>query len=652
MIPKQIIDEILTTARIEEVIGDFVQLKRSGSSLKAHSPFTDEKTPSFMVSPAKQIFKCFSTGKGGNVVSFIMEHEQFSYPEALKYLAEKYNIEIPEDKPQSAHEIKEMNEKESLYLLNNYAKDRFEHYLHETDEGRSIGLSYFKERGFREDIVRKFELGYCPEKGDVFSKEAIEKGYQKEYLLTSGLSKEKNSLYDFYRGRVIFPIHSITGRVLGFGARTLKNDKKIAKYFNSPESPIYHKSYVLYGIYQAKSEIIKRDVCYLVEGYTDVISLHQNGIYNVVSSSGTSLTKDQIKLIKRYTNNVTLLYDGDAAGIKASFRGIDMLLEQDMNIKIVLFPDGEDPDSFAQKNETTEIVHFLEHEQKDFMRFKSEILLTDAENDPIKKAVIIREMVHSISLIPDSIKRSIYIREVSGLFEMEEQTLLMELRKKRKTDQQKGARSYVQTPPQPSEITEADPRVQPEEDSGIAYEKQELDLIRILLLYGTTLLEFSVLGENDQEEKIESTVIEWVIHQLAIDGFELKNPVYRKYLNIYRDALLDKKLLGESFFVYHEDQEISQLTADILSKADKISNQWADKHYIFTSSEEDKLIPALESSMYSYKLQRVLEEKHTLSMKLKNKLSDDEMNLVLKEITILEEIKKRLSHKLGRIVLK
>ncbi|NBR15555.1 MAG: DNA primase, partial [Crocinitomicaceae bacterium] len=349
-IPSHIIDEIMQTSRIEEVIGEFVSLKRAGSNLKGLSPFTDEKTASFVVSPAKQIFKCFSTGKGGSVVTFLMEKEHFAYPEALRWLADKYNIQIPEETAPTAEELAQKSERDSLFIINEFAKNHFIHNLHETEEGKAVALSYFEERGFRKDIIERFQLGYSANVSDDFTKASIAKGYKLEYLHNVGLVKTKDDRnFDFFRGRVMFPIHSISGRVLGFGGRTLFTDKKIAKYFNSPESIIYNKSEILYGLFFAKGDIVKYDECLLCEGYTDVISMHQSGIQNVVSSSGTSLTKEQVKLVKRYTQNLTILYDGDAAGIKASFRGIDMILEEGMNVKVVLFPDGEDPDSFSKK---------------------------------------------------------------------------------------------------------------------------------------------------------------------------------------------------------------------------------------------------------------------------------------------------------------
>ncbi len=434
LIPPHIVDEIIQTARIEEVIGEFVSLKRAGSNLKGVSPFVDEKTPSFMVSPAKQIYKCFSSGKGGNVVSFLMEKEHYSYPEALRWLASKYGITVPEERQQSAEELAAVSERESLYIINEFAKEHFMERMHNHQEGQAIGLSYFEERGFRKDIIQKFQLGYCLNQGDDFTKSALAKGYKQEYLEKVGLVKTKEERsFDFFRGRVMFPIHSVSGRVLGFGGRTLQNDKKIAKYFNSPESIIYNKSEILYGLFFAKGDMIKYDNCFLCEGYTDVISMHQAGVTNVVASSGTSLTKDQIKLVKRYTNNITILYDGDAAGIKASFRGIDLILEEGMNVKVVLFPDGDDPDSYSKKVSTTELMDFIKANTKDFVSFKTSLLLSDANNDPIQKASLIKDIVQSISLIPDQITRSVYSKEIARQFEIDEAVVLNELNNKRKT---------------------------------------------------------------------------------------------------------------------------------------------------------------------------------------------------------------------------
>ena len=428
-----IIEEIMQTSRIEEVIGEFIQLKRAGSNLKGLSPFTDEKTASFVVSPAKQIFKCFSTGKGGTVVSFLMEKEHYSYPEALRWLADKYGIVIPNEVAPSAEELAQNTERDSLFIINEFAREYFAQNLLNSEEGQAVGLSYFEERGFRKDIIEKFQLGYCLNKADGFTKSALDKGYKLTYLETVGLTKSKDERsFDFFRGRVIFPIQSISGRVLGFGARTLQNDKKIAKYFNSHDSIVYNKSQILYGLFFAKGDITKYDECLLCEGYTDVISMHQAGIQNVVSSSGTSLTKEQIKLISRYTKNITILFDGDAAGIRASFRGIDLILEEGMNVKVVLFPDGEDPDSYAKKNSNSEMVGFLNTNKRDFISFKASVLLSEGQNDPLQKANMIKEIIHSVSLIPDNITRNVYAQELSSHFDIDENLVSSELIRLRK----------------------------------------------------------------------------------------------------------------------------------------------------------------------------------------------------------------------------
>ena len=420
MISRSTIDRVFETARVEEVIGEFVQLKKAGSNFKGLSPFVDEKSPSFMVSPVKQIWKDFSTGKGGNAISFLMEHEHYTYPEAIKWLAKKYNIEI-EETEQSSEEKAQMNERESMFLVSTYAKDYFHDIMLNSNKGKAIGLSYFKERGFRDDIIKTFELGYCLDEWDAFTKAALAKGYDLKYLASTGLTIVKeNRQFDRFKGRVLFPIHSMSGRILGFGGRILTADKKAAKYLNSPESDIYHKSKILYGLFQAKKEIAKQDNCYLVEGYTDVISFHQSGIENVVASSGTALTSDQIRLVNRLTKNITVLFDGDAAGIRASIRGIDLILEQGMNVKVVQFPDGEDPDSFAKAHSNEELKKYLEDSAQDFINFKVSLLLKDSNNDPIKKAGVIRDIVMSISKIPDGIQREVYVQECARIMDISE----------------------------------------------------------------------------------------------------------------------------------------------------------------------------------------------------------------------------------------
>ena len=427
MISRSTIDRVFEAARVEEVVGEFVQLKKAGSNFKGLSPFTDEKSPSFMVSPVKQIWKDFSTGKGGNAISFLMEHEHYTYPEALKWLAKKYNIEI-EEIAQTNQEKEQINERESMFLVSNFAKDFFHSTMLHTNQGKAIGLSYFKERGFRDETIKKFDLGYCLDEWGSFTNAAISKGYQLKYLESTGLTIVKDDKqFDRFKGRVMFPIHSMSGRILGFGGRILTADKKSAKYLNSPESDIYHKSKILYGIYQAKKEIAKQDNCFLVEGYTDVISFHQSGIENVVASSGTALTPDQIRLISRLTKNITVLFDGDAAGIRASIRGIDLILEQGMNVKVVQFSDGEDPDSFAKSHSDSELKEFLDTAAQDFINFKVSLLLEDTQNDPVKKAGLIRYIVTSISKIPDAIQREVYVQECSQIMEISERILFSEL---------------------------------------------------------------------------------------------------------------------------------------------------------------------------------------------------------------------------------
>ena len=444
MIPKETIDKIIDESRIDEVISDFVALKKRGVNLLGHCPFHNEKTPSFTVSPAKGIYKCFGCGVSGNAVNFVMEHEQMSYPEALKYLAKKYNITV-EEKEISEDEKLKMDKRESLFLVSKFAKEQFIKNLNETDEGKSVGLGYFKRRGVSSEMIEKFGLGYSFEERNHFTKIAIEKGYKKENLIDSGLTSERNNqLYDRFFGRVIFPIHNLSGRTIGFGARILQANKKSAKYLNSPETDIYHKSDVLYGLYLAKRSIIQHDNCFLVEGYTDVISLHQKEIENVVASSGTSLTKGQIKLIKRFTPNITVLYDGDEAGIKASFRGIDLILKEGMNVKVVTFPNGEDPDSFARSHTRSELEEYINEHKQDFINFKTSILLKDAQNDPIKRAELIKEVVHTIAIIPDMIVRSVYTQEASKLLNIGEQNLVNELNKIRRINFEKD-RSKIET---------------------------------------------------------------------------------------------------------------------------------------------------------------------------------------------------------------
>ena len=648
-IPPHIVDQIMQTAIIEEVIGEFVQLKKAGSNLKGLSPFTDEKTPSFVVSPAKQIFKCFSTGTGGTVVTFLMEKEHFSYPEALRWLADKYGIEIPEARKQTKEELESISEKESLFVINDFANQYFQDNMHSRDEGKSIGLSYFVERGYTAETIEKFQLGYCIDKSDDFSKSAIKKGYKSEYLSKVGLIKVKDDrTFDFYRGRVIFPIHSISGRVLGFGGRTLKSDKKVAKYYNSPESPIYNKSEILYGLYFSKGEIIKRDECFLCEGYTDVISLFQSGIQNVVSSSGTSLTKEQVRLVKRYTQNLTILYDGDAAGIKASFRGIDIILEEGLNVKVVMFPDGEDPDSFAKKSSLEELTHMIEDNKQDFITFKASVLMDGIENDPIKKSNLIREVLKSVSLIPDQITRSVYVQEIAKKFDIEERTIANELLKllRSKASKSSNQPSYVEQSPV------SDP-IQKRVDSNVDVAKNdeyELDLIRYMILFGTK--EILISGEEEDDDK-SCCVIELICEELSRDELSFDNDQYRLIYDMFEKGLAENVLLTASYFKKLENQKIVSFVSNIESNEIELSHNWIQKYNIYTKSESDNIYKSVMNSVYNFKYHKVDKLLLKVKKEIQESSSDDEELLsLLGEQMSYERVKKKLSDKLGRIILK
>lgn len=652
-IPAHIVDEIMQTARIEEVIGEFVNLKRSGSNLKGLSPFVDEKTPSFMVSPAKQIFKCFSSGKGGSVVTFLMEKEHFSYPEALRWLADKYGVQVPEDEPQTAEEIAAITERESLYIINEFAKEHFMHNMHEVNEGQTVGLSYFEERGFRPDIVKKFQLGYCLNSGNDFTKHALDKGYKLEYLESVGLVKSKDDRhFDFFRGRVMFPIHSISGRVLGFGGRTLFTDKKVAKYFNSPESIIYNKSEILYGLYFAKGDIVKYDNCYLCEGYTDVISMHQAGVANSVSSSGTSLTSQQIKLIKRYTSNITILYDGDAAGIKASFRGIDLILEEGMNVKIVLFPDGDDPDSYSKKVSSTEFMEFIKDNTQDFLSFKTSMLLKEGKTDPIQRAGMIREVVLSISLIPDQITRSIYIKEVAKQFELEESLVVGELNKLLKNKLAKELNepqiaenpeltdTFIDRPEQ--QITEAKP----------LYSIEEYDLLRILVKYGQFAMETEHLNEHGIPQPVEVSVAELICHELDKDQLFFSYPLFNKIHLHITEGLSEKTLYKTSYWLKSTDQEIVQFVTGIETEEHEISPLWLSKYSVDTNREIDKLKEAVMGAIYAFKSRAIQSRIDAIRKELEIVESEnmERINDLISEQIILERVKQSIAVKLGRII--
>ena len=654
-IPPHIIDEIMQTSRIEEVIGEFVNLKRAGSSLKGLSPFTDEKTPSFVVSPAKQIFKCFSTGKGGSVVTFLMEKEHYSYPEALKWLASKYNITLPEEEEQTAEQLAAVTERESLQIINEFAKTHFHDRMHETEEGKAIGLSYFVERGFRQDIIEKFQLGYCLEKGNDFTEAALNKGYKLEYLEKIGLVKSKDGRnFDFFRGRVMFPIHSVTGRVLGFGGRTLLSDKKIAKYFNSPESIIYNKSDILYGLYFAKGDIIKYDNCFLVEGYTDVISMHQAGITNVVSSSGTSLTHGQIKLIRRYTPNVTILYDGDAAGIKASFRGIDLLLEEGLNVRVVLFPDGDDPDSYSKKVSSAELDDYIKSNTKDFVTFKAEILL-QGTTDPIQRSKLIHDIVHSISLIPDQISRTVYTKEIAKRFDIDQTIVEQELVKLRKTALGKQNTESGQTVSEVDYSVTRKPKIEQPHSNDHEIDDQinatEYDLIRILVKYGTL-----VIPDEKRELSLEDvTVAQLICNELFRDELTFNHPTLQKIYEYANEGINQQKTTFQAkHYLRSEDQDIVQIVSEIETDKHELSHNWLKDKNIETNYEIDKLKAAVSSSILAFKTDKLQQRINEIRKKI-SQLGDDEIEkmeeLLIDQINY-ERAKMRFAEQLGRIILR
>jgi len=656
MIPKQTIDEIFQTARVEEVIGEFVHLKKSGSNFKARSPFVDEKTPSFMVSPSKQIWKCFSSSKGGNVVGFLMEHEHFSYVEALRWLANKYNIAIKEDREQTAEEIAEISIRENLSVINEFAKNHFAENITKNKQGRAVGMSYFIERGFREDIITKFQLGYCLDEPEGFTKEALAKGYKLEYLEKAGLTKTKDDRhFDFFRGRVMFPIHSVAGKVLGFGGRTLKTEKSVAKYFNSPETELYNKSKILYGLYFAKNSIIKLDRCFLVEGYTDVISLHQSGLENVVASSGTSLTHDQIKLIKRYTDNITILYDGDAAGIRASFRGIDMILEEGMNVKVVLFPDGDDPDSFAKKSSFTELENYVNESSKDFIVFKSDVLSKEAGNDPVKKAELIRDILVSISVIPDAIKRQVYMRECAKMFGMEEQVLMTELTKLRRNKSGNDTRNVTEYQDFPTQINPIEKEII-EKKVDLIYH-QEYDLIRILLNYGLLSITAQQVETNEEGVErnvdVEVSVIQLIVFEIEKDDLVLENPIFKLIYDEFREGLKENILHSDTYFLRHTDSEVARIASDIMSVKYEASPNWS-KVKVRIVTEVDKLEAAVMNCIYSYKNTKVVVQMNAIHDEISMLDQDeqfDEVLILMAKQKQLEQVKIMFSNKLGRIII-
>ena len=580
MISKDSIDRIFNTVRIEEVVGDFVPLKKRGVNLIGLCPFHNEKTPSFNVNPVRNIYKCFGCGKGGNAVNFIMDHEQYSYPEALRFLAKKYNIEIEETVPDPKDDLLR-DEKESLFVINTFAQKSFSEILFDTEEGRSVGLSYFKERGFTEETIRKFQLGYTLSEWSAFTDLALKAGYKEEFLEKTGLTikNDAGKKYDRFRGRVMFPIHNLSGRVIGFGGRVLKKDEKTAKYVNSPESEIYHKSQSLYGIYFAKKAIVQRENCFLVEGYTDVISLHQSGIENVVASSGTSLTVEQIRLIGRYTKNVTVLYDGDAAGIKASIRGIDLILEEGLNVKVVLFPDGDDPDSYSRKHSHSELLDFVNGNAKDFVMFKTGLLLDEVKNDPVRKAGLVRDVVETIAKIPDPIIRSMYLKQSSAMMDIQENLLIAELNKIRRQQLKKDlpVRDIEELLPEL-----LIPHKQQAED--LSTEIQEKNIIRLLFNFGNHELHFHEEVDNPDRpghkdvNDIVIRVARYIVDEIANDELAFENTLYDRILKSYTELISSQTEIDPQIFLNSEDPGISELTVELLSPRYFLSENWEVMH--------------------------------------------------------------------------
>lgn len=646
MIDQPTVSRIFDAAQIAEVVSDFVTLKKRGVNYLGLCPFHNEKTPSFTVSPAKGIYKCFGCGKGGNSVNFIMEHEHLDYVGALKYLAKKYHIDVVEQELSPEME-KQKNDRESMLIVNSFAQKSFSQNLMEHSQGIAVGMSYLRERGFRDDIVKKFQLGYCLEAWDAFSNLALENGYKKDFLLKTGLSIEKeNRLLDRFRGRVIFPIHGIAGRVIAFGGRILKTDSKTAKYLNSPESEVYYKSRILYGIFQAKKSIVQNDKCFLVEGYTDVLSFHQAGIENVVASSGTALTTDQIRLIKRFTNNITIIYDGDAAGIKASLRGIDLVLEQELNVKVLLLPDGEDPDSFSRTMGASDLIQYIQKNESDFIVFKTNLLLKDAQDDPVKRANLIIDIVRSIAIIPDGIVRSVYVKECSGILNVDERVLHNEINKiihKRKEE------AWIKN--QRSDFQDTLPTNKLAENSGFLRSANECDLeeralVRVLLNFGK-----EILFRNKNKDGIDEQILvgHFIITELKRDELESINPLYQLVFDQFGANMEDSEFNAKIFFRDHSNEKISQLAADILSEPYQLSGLWT-RNESYIESEEMKLkdiVPKLVNEYKGKKVRLLMNEVLQEMQKAQENRDSDRMMELMQQKMVLDQIKNALSKELG-----
>lgn len=659
MIKRETIDLIIDAAHIEEVIGEYVALKKRGANYVGLSPFQNEKSPSFTVSPSKGIFKDFSSGKAGNVVSFLMEHEKFSYPEALRFLANKYNIEI-EESVQTEEEKQATSLRESIFIANKFATDYFKDNLWHSDEGKSVALSYFRDRGLTDDTIAKFELGYAFDDWTHFTNKAINEGYNPNILTAGGLigrkdGKEGNAVenfFDFFKARVLFPVHNISGRVVGFSGRTLSNDKNIAKYKNSPDTEVYHKSAVLFGLYFAKKAITQFEKCYLVEGNLDLIALHQAGIENTVAPLGTALTIEQVRLIRKYTNNIIILFDGDKAGIKASIRAIDMVLGEGMNVKVLLLPEGEDPDSYSRKVTRDELKNYLETNAVDFISFKAQLLQEEAKNDPIKKAEQIKSIVESIALIPDGITRSVYVKECARIMQIDEQTLLIELNKVRRKQAEKPKR-FEDTPHAELESSVLEKELGLTVSGDDSWQDHEKEIVRLLLNYGDALIDVEHTNEEEEEITIQIPVAEMIIHELQNDQIELISFPCKQIFDEYKQIVLkDKTIPHSNYFVHHPQQHIQQYSIDLINISYTLSARWEEKHNIYTVTEDSLIKQAVYHTLYSIRIKRVQQLISENQEQLKTCTDDAELMNLLELQRNLQEAKIQISAELGRIVLK
>ena len=657
MIDRETVDRIYAAANIVDIIGEYVTLKRKGVNYQACCPFHNEKTPSFVVSPSKGVYKCFGCGKGGNAVTFLMEHENITYPEALKMVAKRYGIEVKE-KEMSEEEVRRNDDRESMFALNGWAADYFANYLHHETEGMSVGMAYFRQkRGMTDATIKKFGLGFCPARGDRMSKDALAAGYKKEFLVSTGLSLERESdgsLYDRFRDRVIFPVHNISGRVVAFGGRTLRTDKAVAKYQNSPESEIYSKKRELYGLYFAKKAIQQLDFAIMVEGYTDVISMHQAGVENVVSSSGTSLTTEQIRLLNRFTKNITVIYDGDSAGIHASLRGIDMILREGMNVRVVLLPEPEDPDSFARAHTAAEVQEYIRANEQDFLAFKAKLLLEAAQGDPIRKAALIADMVQSIAQIPDPIQRSVYIKECARIMDIDENILISEVARKRMaTTGDREADEFVrrQTALRHAEAPQPEVEFVKQVEAGSSSEALERELVKYLLKYGHCSFEF-----KEGRTMVPCNVAEVIFLELDSDGLAFRNPLYNSILATYREQW---KILGTGvevpahFFLNHPDPEVCNASVDILTSDDNyVASQLWRRKDIHVESDAEMLAVGVPKAVTLYK-SKVIE---ALIKELQGRLgdeniSDEEMRDVVQRLTAYNQVKVTIANKIQRLIL-